>query len=324
MSTKISDFRWRRLLSASVVGLAALALAGLSASPAHADNTSGSDDGAGTTIVGGGPASEPYEYTAALLSGGRQVCGGTLIAPKWVVTAAHCVSSGLSVRLASHYRHSGGVVVSAQRYIRHPSYGGVNGGNDIALLELSRTVEVVPIPIADQSPAPGTSIRLLGWGQTCPTRGCNGGSETLKQLDTSVISSNNCATARTGDLCISSTSSSTACYGDSGGPALVRGGSGWELAGATSRAGGNNPTCGPTHVVYTSVPHFYDWIDQYVDFDQDPGDPGDPETDWRVGTYYSAGDRVTYNGTTYQCRISHTAYAGWEPPNTPSLWQPAS
>jgi chitin-binding protein len=42
---------------------------------------------------------------------------------------------------------------------------------------------------------------------------------------------------------------------------------------------------------------------------------------WAAGTAYKVGDRVTYGGATYQCRQAHTAQTGWEPPNTPALWQ---
>jgi chitinase len=31
---------------------------------------------------------------------------------------------------------------------------------------------------------------------------------------------------------------------------------------------------------------------------------------------------VTYNGVRYQCRQSHIAYPGWEPPNVLALWLP--
>ncbi|MEV6303627.1 lytic polysaccharide monooxygenase [Actinoplanes sp. NPDC051861] len=41
---------------------------------------------------------------------------------------------------------------------------------------------------------------------------------------------------------------------------------------------------------------------------------------WAAGTAYKAGDRVTYNGRSYQCRQAHTALNGWEPPNVPALW----
>ncbi|MCP2326818.1 chitinase [Hamadaea flava] len=42
---------------------------------------------------------------------------------------------------------------------------------------------------------------------------------------------------------------------------------------------------------------------------------------WTAGTLYTAGARVTYGGKTYQCRQTHTALVGWEPPNVPALWQ---
>ncbi|MFG2036761.1 lytic polysaccharide monooxygenase [Dactylosporangium sp. NPDC048998] len=43
-------------------------------------------------------------------------------------------------------------------------------------------------------------------------------------------------------------------------------------------------------------------------------------TTWAAGTAYKVGDRVTYNGVTYECRQAHTAIPGWEPPNVPALW----
>ncbi|GIE31387.1 cellulose-binding protein [Actinoplanes italicus] len=49
-----------------------------------------------------------------------------------------------------------------------------------------------------------------------------------------------------------------------------------------------------------------------------PTNPG--STTWAAGTAYKAGDRVTYNGASYQCRQAHTALAGWEPPYTAALW----
>lgn len=45
---------------------------------------------------------------------------------------------------------------------------------------------------------------------------------------------------------------------------------------------------------------------------------------WQAGVNYAAGDEVAYpdtNGTLYACLQSHTALAGWEPPNVPALWK---
>ena len=45
---------------------------------------------------------------------------------------------------------------------------------------------------------------------------------------------------------------------------------------------------------------------------------------WQPGVDYALGDSVFYpdeNGTEYSCITAHTSQTGWEPPNTPALWQ---
>ncbi|MEV0235285.1 glycosyl hydrolase family 18 protein [Nonomuraea sp. NPDC050786] len=45
---------------------------------------------------------------------------------------------------------------------------------------------------------------------------------------------------------------------------------------------------------------------------------------WAPWTAYTAGTHVTYNGVEYECIQSHTSQPGWEPPNVPALWKPAT
>lgn len=46
-----------------------------------------------------------------------------------------------------------------------------------------------------------------------------------------------------------------------------------------------------------------------------------PQTaEWAIGVAYAVGDRVTYQGTTYECRQAHTSLAGWTPTAVPALW----
>ncbi|WP_307798352.1 discoidin domain-containing protein [Actinoplanes flavus] len=41
---------------------------------------------------------------------------------------------------------------------------------------------------------------------------------------------------------------------------------------------------------------------------------------WAAGTEYEVGDKVSYDGITYECQQAHTAQQGWEPPNSLTLW----
>jgi RHS repeat-associated protein len=45
------------------------------------------------------------------------------------------------------------------------------------------------------------------------------------------------------------------------------------------------------------------------------------EPNWTPGVTYQVGDLVQYNGIVYECRQTHTAAVGWEPPKVITLWQ---
>ena len=53
--------------------------------------------------------------------------------------------------------------------------------------------------------------------------------------------------------------------------------------------------------------------------DENAGGGGD---EWAAGVAYTIGDVVTYEGSEYECRQSHTSIVGWEPPNVLALWLP--
>lgn len=251
-------------LRAALVVAAALATALTQTGQAAAD---GGPSGPTPSIVGGGNATQTYTFMASLQStAGAHRCGASLISSTWLVTAAHCVSgvspSGYQLRVGTTNRTSGGTVVRASRFVVHPNYSPFTGRGDIAVIQVASAVPQAPIAVNATSPGAGSASRIIGWGQTCPVRGCGGAPTILKQLDTSIISDSSCSSrasySSTTELCVNVPSGQGACYGDSGGPAVVGTTGSWRLVGATSR--GTSATCGATPTIYTDVTAYRSWI----------------------------------------------------------------
>ncbi|MGH3647035.1 MAG: S1 family peptidase [Micromonosporaceae bacterium] len=288
-----------------VIGVTALG----GAATVHADPTPGNDPS--TSIVGGGPATQTYSFMVSLQPNGRHGCGGSLIASQWVVTAAHCVSpgsSGWQVRIGSTSWSSGGTLATVSQATRHPSYGSSSVGYDIALLKLSSPVSQAPVPLGQTNYNGGA--RLLGWGQTCPTYGCSSTPPTmLQQLDVQAAPDSTCSNQQNSgfapatEICIVPSSGTSACWGDSGGPAIVSSGSGWLLIGATSRGLRSTNRCTDSPNVYTDVPAFLNWINQ-VTGGIGPGPSPTPT---------SAPPPGGCAGTAYQGSLSGTGSSQYQP-----------
>ncbi|TCC00357.1 snapalysin family zinc-dependent metalloprotease [Micromonospora zingiberis] len=207
----------------------------------------------GTFVVGGRPATENYPWLV-YTSG----CTGTLIKSNWVVTAKHC-STPSSVRVGSVNRSSGGTVVGVSRAVNHPTI-------DVKLFQLSSSVSYAPAPIPTSSGAVGTATRIIGWGLTCPVRGCGTAPTTAYELDTSIVADSRCSGINaTYEICTNNPNgNSGACYGDSGGPQVRRINGVWNVIGATSRAGNNNATCATGPSIYGDLSSIRSWINTQV------------------------------------------------------------
>lgn len=252
-----------RLRAALVVAAASIATVLTQTGSASADGIGGPS----TDIVGGTNATQTYSFMASLQStAGAHRCGASLISSTWLVTAAHCVQgispSGYQLRIGTTNRTSGGTVVRASRFVVHPTYSPFTGRGDMALIQIASAVSQAPVAVNATSPGAGSASRIIGWGQTCPVRGCGGAPTILKQLDTSIISDSSCSSrssfSTSTELCVNVPSGQGACYGDSGGPAVVGTSSSWRLVGATSR--GTSSTCGATPTIYTDVTAYRAWI----------------------------------------------------------------
>ena len=216
----------------AVASLAA-ALTGVLAVPATAD---AADDGPQHIIGGSTVSSAPW--AAAVFSNGSFTCSGTIISADYVLTARHCISGTMSVRIGSVNRTSGGVTrtvsATSTRY-------------DLALMRLSSSVSTSYMPLSSAYPPVGSTNSLYGWGQTCYS-GC-GASTALKTASVRVTSTNQ--TDAYGGRAIGSTAiNGNAWRGDSGGPQVYNG----------AQVGVASTADGQSRQYYGSVAYNRAWI----------------------------------------------------------------
>ncbi len=250
-------------------------------------------------IVGGNPADDgEYPWQVAIVEAGQsnpfygQFCGGSLIAPAWVLTAAHCVQDDGVVESAANLdvvaginRLSQGPTSGSQgqrrkvsQIIVHPSYNENNFDNDLALLrlvapfDLGAKIQTLPfVTPADAARfAAGEMATVAGWGRiNPPPLEPIQWPDDLMEVDVPIVAQSICNTAYAGGITANmicagyASGGKDSCQGDSGGPLIVPDGSGgWLQAGIVSW--GDGCALPSKYGVYTRLANYTAWINYYL------------------------------------------------------------
>nr|XP_012601158.2 neutrophil elastase [Microcebus murinus] len=222
-------------------------------------------------IVGGRPARpHAWPFMVSLQQRGGHFCGATLIAPSFVMSAAHCVNGrnfrSVQVVLGAHdlrLREPTRQMFGVRRVFEN-GFDPQNLRNDIVILQLNGSatinanVQAARLPAQDRGVGNGTRCLAMGWGQLGNNRPPP---SVLQELNVTVVTAL-CNNRR--NVCtLAGRRRAGICFGDSGGPLVCSG----VVQGIDSFVRGG---CGSGFYPdgFAPVAQFADWINSII---QRPG-----------------------------------------------------
>lgn len=233
-------------------------------------------------IIGGDEVQQGgFPECVAVGEPSRWMCTGALVAPRVVLTAAHCGAAVSRIAIGEKVAPSMPTrtrTVGVTRVVRHPDYSGPPLYRaDITVLILGEDANVPPVPIAtDDALRQAQAVQLVGFGANDPVRQSGYGIKRHVTIDAPLImradgsdtSALEALLGFNGEYEFAAGRKGLgrdSCSGDSGGPAYVSDGGAHRLAGLTSRATSEAGAaiCGDGGV-YVMPRRFRTWIDAVV------------------------------------------------------------
>lgn len=230
--------------------------------------------GAGERAIIGGAAidSSVHPSVVALLVG-NAICTGTLVDRSWILTAAHCAegltADEITIVFGAEDVADGAVddaygVTPGAIHI-HPGYGQLPTGHDLALLQLDAPItDRAPTPIGRGAAPAAMPVVQIGYGLD-GEREEGGTAGVLHQVDGTIVS---CAIAGDDDIsdelsiCFDGRVGRSACFGDSGGPAIATTAGRTEVVGVVSA--GTSERCTDGISIYGRVEAELSFLDSLV------------------------------------------------------------